>query len=289
MQGGRLWLPSSVPTNANWGGERRAPSAPTGQLRPLPEVCAPVSAWGISVYPPRGSRCCAHPSRSPQPEAPKQRCSQVPASGGENGPGGLSWKQRAKSAPVLCPQPQMPPPTAAAGPGPGSRRSAPHSPAVPKPQTPGATSPRASRAQERRWCVSGDHPFQRLATQRLWLLSTEARGGGGRGRNSAVRRHLLYTSAQPLAARCVPRAAGAGGREPPCASPPPAADPRLPPLRDLPASPSSPPPLRPFLKQVHPLPLGEPQGACWPQPRLLLSPETVFHNFEASGCRCGPG
>ena len=62
--------------------------------------------------------------------------------------------------------------------------------------------------QKRWWCVSGDHPFQRLATRRrLWLLSTEGRGGG---RNSAVGRHLLYTSALPLAAWRIPGNRGLG-------------------------------------------------------------------------------
>lgn len=92
---------------------------------------------------------------------------------------------------------------------PGSGRSAPHSPASsePPPQRLEAAEPQASRAQERWWCMSGDHPFQRLATRwRLWLLSTEEGGGG---RNGAVGRHLLYTSALPLATGCVPGSRGA--------------------------------------------------------------------------------
>lgn len=161
----------------------------------------------------------------------------------------------------------------------------PHSPASPEtPQPPGAASPRASRAPERWWCVSGDHPCQLLATRwRLWLLSTEARGGGGggRGRNSAVGRHLLYNSAQPLAAWCVPRA---GSQAAGCHLAPGLPSSWSPPPHPLP---STPPPPLPLLRAAAPSPPGE---SRWRRASALAPPlpDAVFHNFEAWGAGADP-
>lgn len=173
----------------------------------------------------------------------------------------MSREERAKSVPAV-----HPPARVAASDRPrrlGARiplpARPPHSPASPEtPQPPGATSPRASPAPERWWCVSGDHPCQLLATRwRLWLLSTEARGGGGggRGRNSAVGRHLLYNSAQPLAARCVPRA---GSQAAGCHLAPGLPSSWSPP----PHPPSTPPPPLPLLRAGHPLPQGRAAGTA---------------------------
>lgn len=123
-------------------------------------------------------------------------------------------------------------------------------------------------------CVSGDHPFQRLTTRRrLWLLSTEAGGRGGQrggGRNSAVGRHLLYTSAHPLAAWCVPRSHGAPGRgQPPCAHPPAAAAPGAPPF---PSSLISPPSSPPFLWVSAPF---RPQGSSTSSPQSNCFPNSI--------------
>lgn len=258
----------------------------------LPAVCVRVSAWGTSAFPtlgsPHAAPLAARPSRSLKAEASGKLRLQVPVSGREKGRRRLPGEEKAKSVPAA----RSPPRAAAtsrtgclASPARGAVR--PHSPALSKPpppspaQPPGAAEPRASQAQERWWCVSGDHPFQRLAPRRrLWLLSTEGRGGG---RHGAVERHLLYTSALPLAAWCVPGSLGAR-----------AAGSHLAPRRPrqlLPTSPSF--FLLPFPRRAHP---PEPQLSPHPQTRVtgaLASssppplPETVFRNFESSGSPAG--
>lgn len=85
--------------------ETELPPQSHGSVR-LPEVCAQVSAWGISARPTRGSLhtvpLAAHPSRSLS-RRHLRSCLQVPAFGLEKGRGRLPREETAKSVPAARP------------------------------------------------------------------------------------------------------------------------------------------------------------------------------------------